>query len=324
MRRALPAVLTLCFCRYWTAAEATGAAARDPAEMSAAAIADELRELAAEREQLEQRLARAQAQLAEQHAAGDGDASCAAGAEDAVPRNKTWMRAVSRNYPRLLVADDFFSEEECAHAISAFSPQLERSSITKTNFEKQHGVGQIRNSQTAHDKGKVLERKDPIIRSMLERMHQHVFIPMPYGEAVQVAKYEPGQYYELHKDSDTKVGRYATFIVYLSDTEEGGETVFPGVKRSSLAKSGLQTPSWHEQKQPPMQQYCDSGEVVKVAPKMGRAVLFFNHFPDLQEDHYALHGSCPVTKGVKWIFQRWIRFYTDQTGNVFYDTFFRK
>lgn len=58
--------------------------------------------------------------------------------------------------------------------------------------------------------------------------------PPENGEDIQVLRYEEGQRYEPHYDYFTdKVNivrgghRLATVLMYLSDVEKGGETVFP-------------------------------------------------------------------------------------------------
>ena len=42
-------------------------------------------------------------------------------------------------------------------------------------------------------------------------------------------------------------------------------------------------------------------------PKKGRAVLFYTHNLQGEKVANALHGSCPVGEGEKWIMQAWFR-----------------
>lgn len=61
------------------------------------------------------------------------------------------------------------------------------------------------------------------------------------GEDIQVLRYEPGQKYDPHHDYFVdKVNlargghRIATILMYLSDVEKGGETVFPSAEVSQM------------------------------------------------------------------------------------------
>lgn len=52
--------------------------------------------------------------------------------------------------------------------------------------------------------------------------------------------------------------------------------------------------------------YADGG--LRYKPRMGDAVLFWSVLPDgVTLDPHALHGSCPVVKGDKWVAVKWIR-----------------
>merc|ERR1711924_269064 len=54
--------------------------------------------------------------------------------------------------------------------------------------------------------------------------------------------------------------------------------------------------------------YCESDYYLKVKPEKGLGILFFSYRPDYSMDEYAIHGACPVKRGYKGLFQRWMRF----------------
>eukprot|EP00897_Mesotaenium_endlicherianum_P002920 jgi/Mesen1/2656/ME000167S01803 len=97
-------------------------------------------------------------------------------------------------------------------------------------------------------------------------------------EAMQVLQYKHGQKYEAHyddyhdKQTPMQGGhRIATVLMYLSEIQKGGETVFPN-----------------------------------AAPKKGDALLFWSLKPDATADFFSLHSGCPVIEGEKWSATKWI------------------
>ena len=70
--------------------------------------------------------------------------------------------------------------------------------------------------------------------------------------------------------------RIATFLIYLNDDFEGGETQFP---KAGIAHRG----------------------------STGDALFFANITPEGAPDPLTLHAGTPPTKGEKWIFSQWIR-----------------
>ncbi|CAI0382438.1 unnamed protein product [Linum tenue] len=121
------------------------------------------------------------------------------------------------------------------------------------------------------------------------------------GEGLQILHYEIGQKYEPHFDYfldefNTKNGgqRTATLLMYLSDVEEGGETVFPSAKANSST-----VPWWDELSE------CGK-KGLSLKPKMGNALLFWSTRPDASLDPSSLHGSCPVIIGNKWSATKWM------------------
>ncbi|XP_052724618.1 probable prolyl 4-hydroxylase 3 [Vigna angularis] len=121
------------------------------------------------------------------------------------------------------------------------------------------------------------------------------------GEGLQILHYEVGQKYEPHYDYfldefNTRNGgqRIATVLMYLSDVEEGGETVFP----TAIANFSS-VPWWND-----LSQCARKG--LSVKPKRGDALLFWSMRPDASLDPSSLHGGCPVIKGNKWSSTKWM------------------
>ena len=112
-------------------------------------------------------------------------------------------------------------------------------------------------------------------------------LPIENQENGTVVKYEIGGKYETHFDyfdgsvplqaEELKNGgnRVWSFLVYLNEDFEGGQTYFPEYELS-------------------------------VEPEMGKGVLWRNTLNGklLKE---SLHAGMPVTKGTKWIYITWIR-----------------
>ena len=79
----------------------------------------------------------------------------------------------------------------------------------------------------------------PLVTKIEERLARYTMLPWQNGEDMQILKYGIGQKYDAHHDVGeltSKSGqqlaadggyRVATVLLYLTDTEEGGETAFP-------------------------------------------------------------------------------------------------
>ena len=125
--------------------------------------------------------------------------------------------------------------------------------------------------------------EDSFIRTLYSRIRK-VLNVINYMESLQVVKYEPGGYYKAHYDAYLKrnagfVGkpREWTFIIYLNDGYEGGETEFPNLGK-------------------------------KFKGQTGDALLFRSLNAENTMVHpNSFHAGLPITNGIKKIANIWIR-----------------
>jgi prolyl 4-hydroxylase len=231
------------------------------------------------------------------------------------------------HHPRVFRLSNFFTEEEAdgvirnALAIKDPAIKLKRSTTGAIANEK----NPFRTSENAFDS------TSPLSIKLKQRCFQLLGIH-PYQESwsdgLQVLRYNQSKAYIPHLDwMDAIPGehdwhswgkgtnRFATIFMYLSDVEEGGETVFteawPTEERVSLeealedadranATSLFEEGSWERK----MVAQCRSRLAVK--PKKGDAVLFYSQHPDGRVDRMSIHGGCPVIKGTKWGANLWV------------------
>lgn len=197
--------------------------------------------------------------------------------------------------PRAFVYRGFLTNEECDHFINLAKDKLEKSMVADNES------GKSIESEVRTSSGMFLRKhQDDIVARVEARIAAWTFLPAENGEAMQILHYEHGQKYEPHFDyfhdkANQELGghRVATVLMYLSDVEQGGETVFPS---SEAAKSQPKGDDWSD--------CAKNGYAVK--PRKGDALLFFSLHPDATTDPLSLHGSCPVIEGEKWSATKWI------------------
>ncbi|CAH2076579.1 unnamed protein product [Thlaspi arvense] len=213
-----------------------------------------------------------------------------------------WLEIISWE-PRAFLYHNFLTNEECEHLISLAKPNMVKSMVADVK------TGRSKDSRVRTSSGAFLERgHDEIVEEIENRISDFTFIPVENGEGLQVLHYEVGQKYEPHHDYfvdefNVKRGgqRVATVLMYLSDVDEGGETVFP------LAKGNISdVPWWKELSQ------CGK-EGLSVLPKKRDALLFWSTKPDATLDPSSLHGGCPVIKGNKWSSTKWLHVHEYKT-----------
>ena len=166
---------------------------------------------------------------------------------------------------------NFITPGERAHVI-----QEAKKNLTPSTVSTEHNLDEsIRKSETAW-----LSFDDPIIKGIAERCLSYTDRPLTNCEKLQVLRYEEGGHYIPHQDilRNAKNQRMYTFILALNDDYEGGETVFPKLKKAYKLNAG--------------------------------DALFFDTLDNYEFDtSKALHGGRPVKSGEKWICNLWVRKY---------------
>ena len=190
----------------------------------------------------------------------------------------------------LFVLEDFLSEEEGDQLIEIARPSMQRSRVTDGKLsEGRTSTSTFLTGARAHDDLVLeIERRIqaairlPLIverRKNVKVMYQH--------EPMQIVQYGPTERYTAHYDNRAgSLKRSMTFMCYLQEPEEGGATFFP----KCVPLCG-----------------CDSTTLgIRVFPKRGRAILFWNVGENGQEAMRSLHEAQPVVSGKKAIFTQWL------------------
>jgi prolyl 4-hydroxylase len=177
------------------------------------------------------------------------------------------------------------------------------SQVALMDKDKGRPATDFRTSQTTFLKS----HNYPFLKEIDNRTSALVRLPINHQEQVQVLRYGYTEKYDSHhdyfdptlyKNSDGtqkliqrgRRNRMITVLWYLSDVEEGGETVFPLYD--------------HGPRDFPKEKECDIG--LRVQPEVGKVIVFYSQTPDGALDPYSLHGACPVKKGIKWAANKWV------------------
>ena len=178
--------------------------------------------------------------------------------------------------PDVRLFPGLFTAAECAYLIATAEPIQRRSVVVDPQSGRQV-PNPIRTSSAA---GFPFTDENPAIHALNRRLAAASGSDIRAGEPLQILRYAPGEQYHEHTDALPHVApnqqRVLTFLVYLNEDYEGGETAFPALG-------------------------------IKVRGKTGDGLLFRNAATDGRPDPRAIHAGLPVTRGVKRIASRWIR-----------------
>ncbi len=185
--------------------------------------------------------------------------------------------------PRIAIIENFISQDLCRWLIGRAEPLLDRATV----YDPEGGDRKedSRNNSAAHFG---FATSDLILHALRARIAATAKMPLTSLERTAVLHYAPGEQFSPHYDFlnprfptyareiAERGQRTATFLIYLNDAFEGGETDFPTLG-------------------------------YKFRGKPGDAILFWNVDEAGEPDHDMLHAGAPPTSGEKWLLSQWLR-----------------
>ena len=167
---------------------------------------------------------------------------------------------------------DFFGEQECKEIID-FSES--RKDYRKSMILDDAGVTKIDDTRTSYSIN-LSPAELGLYETLRNRAADFLRVPISHIEGLQCVRYAEGQQFFPHWDSNNKLNRRHTLLVYLNDDFNGGETYFPEL-------------------------------MLKVTPERGKALHFLNEDLDGNVIQYSLHAGLPVKKGIKYACNIWVK-----------------
>ena len=193
-----------------------------------------------------------------------------------------------KNVPaEIYEVDNFLTCEECEVLISEIKKELRPSTIATSGNED----SSYRTSSTC-DLGII---KKDFLRDLDERICNFMGIDPSYGETLQGQNYQIEQEFKVHTDyfeqsqmsehDKGKGQRTYTFMIYLNEVTEGGETEFPELNKT-------------------------------FTPSEGKVLIWNNLNEDGSPNINTLHQAFPVKKGEKNVITKWFRQKGDASDSV--------
>ncbi|KAM7370319.1 hypothetical protein PAMP_009879 [Pampus punctatissimus] len=185
------------------------------------------------------------------------------------------------DHPRIVRYHNIVSDREMEKVKELAKPRLRRATISNPV------TGVLETAHYRISKSAWLGAYEhPVVDHINQRIEDITGLDVTTAEDLQVANYGVGGQYEPHFDFGRKDepdafeelgtgNRIATWLLYMSDVQAGGATVFTDVGAS-------------------------------VWPKKGTAVFWYNLYANGEGDYRTRHAACPVLVGNKWVSNKWI------------------
>ncbi len=190
---------------------------------------------------------------------------------------------IHHNDPPIRTVEEFLDPRTCDYLMKVAEPFLNRAYVNDGA-----GGAQLDPTRTNWAMSFFPLESDLVVQKVNKKIAELMEQPVSHGEPLSVMRYEPGQAYLPHYDyfnpdypahvSHLKTGgqRIKTFLVYLNDGYEAGETQFPNLNWQF--KGGI-----------------------------GDSIIFDNVREDGSLIENSLHSGLPPLKGEKWIVSKWLK-----------------
>jgi prolyl 4-hydroxylase len=186
--------------------------------------------------------------------------------------------------PRLRVFRGFADPAECAWVVARLRHKLAPAMV----WDETSGASKVDPARSGSAVELRLTEMDVVTAILRARIAAATGLPEPIFEIPQLMHYSVAQEFRPHLDCldpgqpghaadlARRGQRIGTFLIWLNEDFEGGETEFP--------KAGL-----------------------RYRGRTGDALFFANVTPDGRPDPLTLHAGRPPVAGEKWLFSQWIR-----------------
>ncbi|KAG8197753.1 hypothetical protein JTE90_006799 [Oedothorax gibbosus] len=183
--------------------------------------------------------------------------------------------------PLIVILHDVVSDREIEIIKFLAQPRLKRATVQNSQS------GKLEYASYRISKSAWLKNEDhPVVKKISKRVQDLTGLTVSTAEELQVVNYGIGGHYEPHfdfarreeKNAFQSLGtgnRIATWLLYMSDVDAGGATVFPQIG-------------------------------VTLHPKKGAAAFWHNLHRNGEGDMLTRHAACPVLAGSKWVSNKWI------------------
>lgn len=185
---------------------------------------------------------------------------------------------------RVATFDAFLPPAACAWIMDRARPKLEAARVKNP----EQGGANTDSYRSNTGMGFSALDTDLVLQLTHARIAAAIGAPVMHQEPTNILHYTPGQQYRPHfdfldpgeahfqRELQAFGQRTVTFLIYLNDDYEGGETAFPRLDWSFKGRAG-------------------------------DALMFWNVTRDGRPDPMTLHAGTPPARGEKWLFSKWVR-----------------